>query len=191
MSDQIRVNRGNLTELKNAVDDHLKKYLTTTQGYTENHRHIDIKLSLGYISCAFASFASWYGYVNSFEESRTLTAVCVVVYFVLNGILLLYTTFVEKNTVFVGFKRDAVSKSPIEILTISANLKRFSHIYELTFTSDRPIASKSSANAPQSRYLLECSFGAWFDENGLLFESELERDIRDALEKSGAKTHVQ
>lgn len=27
MSDQIRVNRGNLTELKNAVDDHLKKVL--------------------------------------------------------------------------------------------------------------------------------------------------------------------
>lgn len=71
---------------------------------------MDVKLSLGYLSCVFAGIASWYGYVNSFEESRTITAVCVAAYFVLNSILYLYTTFVEKSTVFVGLKKDAKSK---------------------------------------------------------------------------------
>ncbi|RUP43598.1 hypothetical protein BC936DRAFT_136963 [Jimgerdemannia flammicorona] len=187
MSDPVRVNRGSLTDLKNAVDDHLKKFLTTNQGYTENHLHIDIKLFLGYLSCLFAAIGSWYGYVHSFDDSRTITAVCVGAYFFLNVILFLYTTFVEKDTVFVGVKRDPVSKSPIEILTISANMKRYSHIYELTFASERPASSKASP----SKYLLESSFGEWFDEDGVLHEPELERDLKDALEKSGTKVHVE
>ncbi|RUS31721.1 microsomal signal peptidase 25 kDa subunit-domain-containing protein [Jimgerdemannia flammicorona] len=167
MSDPVRVNRGSLTDLKNAVDDHLKKFLTTNQGYTENHLHIDIKLFLGYLSCLFAAIGSWYGYVHSFDDSRTITAVCVGAYFFLNVILFLYTTFVEKDTVFVGVKRDPVSK--------------------LTFASERPASSKASP----SKYLLESSFGEWFDEDGVLHEPELERDLKDALEKSGTKVHVE
>jgi hypothetical protein len=191
-AEPVKVNNGNQIELKNAVDDHIKKYLTTSLGLVQNHTHTDIKLVLGYVACIFAGVASWYGYVNSFEESKFLTTVCVAAYFGLNTVALLYGMFAEKDALFVGSK--AVTG---ESVRIDANLKRYSDKYSLTFhrlpnTMDTK-EPKLTGKKPLQHNLTR-SFGAWFDEDGVLVEKTLEKDLREGLETIGVraeKEHTQ
>jgi signal peptidase complex subunit 2 len=184
-AEPVKVNNGNETELKNAIDDHIKKYLTTSLSFVQNHTHTDVKLVLGYVACIFAGVASWYGYVNSFEDSKPLTTICVAAYFGLNTVALLYGMFAEKDALFVG--RKAVSG---EIIRIDANLKRYSDKYSLTF---HRLPNTTDAKEPKvtgkkpAQHNLTRSFGAWFDEDGVLVEKALEKDLKEGLETIGVK----
>lgn len=68
--------------------------------------HTDIKLLLGYFSAALAAAAFAYEYYTSFEVAKPMVAVSVGVYWVTQLILYCYTTFVEKNEIFIGYKND-------------------------------------------------------------------------------------
>jgi Microsomal signal peptidase 25 kDa subunit (SPC25) len=65
---------------------------------------MDIKLSLGYLSCIFAVIATYYEWKNGFHKAKPVTLICVASYFVLNFIALVYAYFIEKQDVFVGTK---------------------------------------------------------------------------------------
>ena len=52
--------------------------MTEDLKYKEVHTHTDIKLFLGYVSCAFAAYGSIKNYMTSFEESRLdLLVACI------------------------------------------------------------------------------------------------------------------
>ncbi|KAH8553750.1 signal peptidase complex subunit 2 [Umbelopsis sp. PMI_123] len=171
--EEIKINKYDSTQLKHTVDDHIRKYLTTDAGYAENHQHMDVKLSLGYISCVFAIAATYYEWENGFERAKPVTLICVVSYFLLNFIAWVYAYFVEKQDVFVGTKDGSTLK-------ISAHTERLSEIYTLNFYSS------DSKSKKHGEHTLQSSFGKWFNEDGVLVASALEADVKTAIEQSTA-----
>ncbi|CAG8484362.1 24708_t:CDS:2 [Cetraspora pellucida] len=182
----IKVNNSNLVELKNACDDYIQKYFTTKAEFIQNHKHTDFKLIIGYLSCAFALCGGYYGQVTPFNESKEVTLICVVVYFILNLILVIYTFIFEKDTVFLGEKNTPDIK---ERLTIHTNTKKYSDIYNITFEFH---GSNSSSKIINSKHKISKSFGNWFDVNGLMSTEIFERELANGLEAvRGGKLHIQ
>ncbi|KAI9279254.1 signal peptidase complex subunit 2 [Umbelopsis sp. AD052] len=170
IQEEIKINKYDSTQLKHTVDDHLRKYLTSDVNYVESHQHMDVKLSLGYLSCIFAAVAAYYEWKNGFQKAKPVTLICVASYFVLNFIAWVYAYFIEKQDVFVGTKNGATLK-------ISAGrLARLSETYTLDF--------HYTDNNKQGDYTLESSFGKWFNEDGILVTSALEADIKSAIDRS-------
>ncbi|KAI8584495.1 hypothetical protein K450DRAFT_216653 [Umbelopsis ramanniana AG] len=169
MQEEIKINKYDSTQLKHTVDDHLRKYLTSDANYVENHQHMDVKLSLGYLSCLFAAAATYYEWKNGFQKAKPVTLICVASYFVINFIAWVYAYFIEKQDVFVGTKDGATLK-------ISARLARLSETYTLDF--------HFTDGKKKGNYTLESSFGKWFNEDGVLVTSVLEADVKSAIERS-------
>ncbi|KIL64090.1 hypothetical protein M378DRAFT_163564 [Amanita muscaria Koide BX008] len=105
----VKVNNASLTELKNACDDALKRFLSRPELFKQIHHHTDIRLALGWLSVLVAAGTALYGYKVEFEKSKPVVWVGVGVYVILTTLQTLYTYFVQKNTVFVG-KRKTFSK---------------------------------------------------------------------------------
>jgi len=84
-----KVNSANITELKNALDDHVKDLLsrpadTTTSTspasrapFTRSYRHDDVRLALGWSSVAVAAATGYYGYRTPFHDSTFWVSVGV------------------------------------------------------------------------------------------------------------------
>ncbi|CAG8483703.1 5521_t:CDS:2 [Ambispora leptoticha] len=192
----IKVNKWNLSELKNACDDHVQKYLTTKAQYCQHHVHTDVKLFLGYVSCVFALVGGSYTYFTPFQESKDVTLVCVIAYLILNTLMVAYSLFVEKDTIFVGCPMGMDKNSEkYHKLIIHTTTKRYSDIYNITFeVKHKNDASRASSSINNSNvYTISRSYGGWFDVNGVLdteiFEKVLAEGIRVAL--SGEKPHEQ
>ncbi|CAG8494157.1 7428_t:CDS:2 [Ambispora gerdemannii] len=155
----IKVNKWNLSDLKNACDDYVQKYLTTKAQYRQHHTHTDFKLILGYLSCVFALVGGSYTYVTPFQESKDMT------YLTLNAIMIAYSLFVEKDTIFVGSplvtNKDSESYHKLSIHTTT---KRYSDIYNITFevkhTNDASRTSSSPSSTKDSnKYTISRSYG--------------------------------
>ncbi|RIB17124.1 microsomal signal peptidase 25 kDa subunit-domain-containing protein [Gigaspora rosea] len=182
----IKVNNSNLVELKNACDDYIQKYFNTKTEFIQNHKHTDFKLILGYLSCAFALYGGYYGQVTPFNESKEITFICVVVYFVLNVILVIHTFLFEKDIIFLGEKSTSDTK---ERLTIHTNTKKYSDIYNVTFEFHE---NNSSGKPIDGKFKISKSFGNWFDVNGLMNTELFDKELANGLEiaRSG-KLHLQ
>ncbi|CAG8562207.1 3074_t:CDS:2 [Dentiscutata erythropus] len=182
----IKVNNSNLVELKNACDDYIQKYFSTKAEFIQNHKHTDFKLIFGYLSCAFALYGGYYGHVTPFNESKEITLICVVSYFVLNFILVIYTFLFEKDIIFLGEKNTPDMK---ERLTIHTNTKKYSDIYNITFEFH---GNNSSGKTIVTNHKISKSFGNWFDVNGLMSIELFEKELTNGLElvRSG-KSHLQ
>ncbi|GAA5853813.1 hypothetical protein JCM9279_001674 [Rhodotorula babjevae] len=127
-----KVNTANITELKNALDDHVKDLLslappaagtTTTTArapFTRSHRHDDVRLALGWASVAVAAATGYYGYRTPFHDSTFWVSAGVALYVVLNTALALYVALVEKNTIFEGKRRTLASRISTERLSVSS-----------------------------------------------------------------------
>lgn len=85
--------------------------------------HTDVKLLVGYSSCLLAGGAFLFEYYTSFEEAKPIVAVAVVVFWILQAFFWLYTTFVEKNVIYIGYKQDA--KSGEVFISRESNAKIF------------------------------------------------------------------
>ena len=77
----IRVNTANLTELKNAVDDHLKLVLSSPeQAFKRSYVHDDVHLAIGWTAVGVAVATGYYSYVvDDFHRTKHWVAVGVVV----------------------------------------------------------------------------------------------------------------
>ncbi|CAG8443061.1 17865_t:CDS:2 [Acaulospora morrowiae] len=179
--DVIKVNNYCVTDLKNACDDYIIKYFTTEAGYNQVHTHTDVKLVLGYLACGFALSGGYYGYMVPFEESKKLTLICILAYFILNSILFVYAFVFEKDVLFVGC--DSNFK-----ISIHTNAKRSSDIYTIKFE----LVEEKKINRV-SNYSISKSFGSWFDVNGVMDQERFERTLNESLEvvKTGKKPHDQ
>ncbi|GAA5910510.1 hypothetical protein JCM8208_007628 [Rhodotorula glutinis] len=126
-----KVNTHNITELKNALDDHVRDLLahpagTTTSTstsrapFTRSYRHDDVRLTLGWSSVAVAAATGYYGYRTPFHDSTLWVSVGVALYIALNTALALYVALVEKNTIFEGKRRTLASRISTERLSVSS-----------------------------------------------------------------------
>lgn len=119
--EEVKVNNANVTELKNACDDAIKRFLARPELFKQIHLHTDVRLALGWLSVFVAAGTAFYGYKFDFETSKPVVTIGICIYIALTTLATLYAYFVEGDTVFVG-KRKTFSKRIItERISISSS----------------------------------------------------------------------
>jgi len=101
----VKVNNANPTELKNACDDAVKRYLSRPTLFSQNFTHADIRLALGWASVFIAAGTGLYGYKVEFEQSKPIVWAGMILYVLLTGVQTLYSYFVEGNIVYQGKRK--------------------------------------------------------------------------------------
>lgn len=69
----------------------------TESGYAPNYNWDNFKILLMTLSCVFALVAQFYPL--PFPESRSLLAVCCIMYFLISAVLQYIVMFVDKDTI--------------------------------------------------------------------------------------------
>jgi len=192
--DAVKVNNASVTELKNACDDAVKRFLSRPELFKQNHLHTDVRLGLGWLSVFVAAGTALYGYKVDFETSKPVVSIGLVAYILLTVVQTLYSYFFEGNTVFVG-KRKTLSKR-----IISERI----HITSSTIPASKPSTSLSPANSPSyelgvtyvrstnaGKSLLAKGktkaiqhFSSFFDEEGTMQQEAFEQWVGELVEQA-------
>ncbi|KAF9010097.1 microsomal signal peptidase 25 kDa subunit-domain-containing protein [Cyathus striatus] len=170
--DIVKVNNGSLTELKNACDDALKRYLSRPDLFKQIYMHTDVRLGLGWLSVFTAAGTALYGYKIEFEKSKPVVWAGLILYILLTFLQTLYAYFIEGEVVFVG-KRKTFSKR------VHRNRTDNTLIHTEPATKSTPPAYQLSLNYVRStnggKSLLakgktkgKRGYNAFFDEQGVM-----------------------
>jgi hypothetical protein len=97
-------------EYKFCLDDALTRLLCDDLHYTPTNTLGDVKMLLGYIASAFAAYGSYESYTKPFHSSGVMDTLylCVPMFFLFQGAMLAWSSFVEGDIVFAGVKKDVV-----------------------------------------------------------------------------------
>ncbi|KAJ7610257.1 microsomal signal peptidase 25 kDa subunit-domain-containing protein [Mycena polygramma] len=195
--DVVKVNNFSVTELKNACDDAVKRYLSRPELFKQIHQHTDVRLALGWLSVFVAGGTGLYGYKVEFEQSKPVVWAGLILYALLTIAQSLYSYFVEGDIVFVG-KRKTFSKRIItERITLSSRTQPVS----VSFIPSKK-STTASASAPQYALALnyvrstsanksllakgkthaEAPYSRFFDAEGTMDADAFERWVGELVE---------
>ncbi|KAG5349447.1 hypothetical protein C0989_003878 [Termitomyces sp. Mn162] len=183
----IKVNNANLTELKHALDDALKRYLGRPDLFKQSYLHTDVRLALGWLSVFVAAGTALYGYKVEFEESKPLVWVGLLSYMALSVIQSLYAYFIEGNIVFVGRRKTFSKRIITERITISSTTtpvkKSKPPAYSLSLHYVRSTSGGKSLLA-KGKTQSHKGYNAFFDGLGTLDQEKFEQWVGGLVEQA-------
>ncbi|KAI5705482.1 probable signal peptidase complex subunit 2 [Diaphorina citri] len=160
----IAVNKWDGSAVKNALDDAVKDVLIKKYNYTECFRLMDGRLLICGIAVSVAMFALLWDHLYPFPQSRPVLIMCVTTYFLMMGILTLYTTYKEKG-IFAVAKKDHI------VWEASSYLKKYDDMYNLV------LQYKDTKTGVTRSEQFNKSVANYFDETGLLLPDLVENDV--------------
>ncbi|KAF7297569.1 hypothetical protein MKEN_01379400 [Mycena kentingensis (nom. inval.)] len=189
--DVVKVNNMSVTELKNACDDALKRYLSRPELFKQIHQHTDVRLALGWLSVFVAGGTGLYGYKVEFEQSKPVVWAGLILYLLLTFTQTLYSYFIEGDIVFVGKRKTFSKRIETERITISSRTVPVSASspaqntpqYTLAVTYLRSTSANKSLLA-RNKTSSQAPYTSFFDDNGVLDASVFERWVGGVVEES-------
>ncbi|XP_063359013.1 signal peptidase complex subunit 2 [Cydia amplana] len=160
-SEVVKINKWDGAAAKNAIDDAVREVLTGDLKCKESFALIDGRLFLCALAVGVALYALLWDYLYPFPQSRVVLIICVSSYFVLMGILTLYTTFKEKG-IFVVAKEKVGNNT--RVWEASSYVKKHDDKYNL-------ILVLRDTNGKFREASINKSFANFIDTNGTVVQN--------------------
>ena len=74
--------------------------------FVQSHKLSDTRLALGYAAVIAVALAAYYEYRVGFKAAKGSSTLSVCAYFLLNVALYCWTTYIERDTIYIGNKGD-------------------------------------------------------------------------------------
>lgn len=185
--EEVKVNNANLTELKNACDDAVKRYLSRPELFKQIYLHTDVRLGLGWASVFVAAGTALYGYKVDFEQSKPVVWVGLLLYMLLTTIQTLYAYFVEGDTVYSGKRKTFSRRIVSERITLSSQTRPVKGsqppAYEIGVTYVRSASGGKSLLA-KGKTRGSKEYNAFFDDQGTMDQEKFERWVGEMVEQA-------
>ncbi|KAI9662125.1 MAG: Alpha subunit of the F1 sector of mitochondrial F1F0 ATP synthase [Alyxoria varia] len=203
-----KVSLYSLPDLKNTLDDHIPIYLSSQntpsnkplsakQQFQSVHSKTYIRLGLGYGAVAIALYIFYLDYVQKkeFVDTKGVTLIAVIAYFILNGFLTAWIWLGERGIIFEGTRAEtsggrgkSSSSKPITTLQFHSHQphQKYSPTYRLSATWNVTGANGYSDPSKSGSKEISAPFTNFFASDGYFvaeeFEAWLKREI-PVLEK--------
>jgi len=164
-----KVNKWDGSAVKNALDDAVRDILIKKLGFDENFALVDGRLVICSVAVGIALLALLWDYLYPFPQSRPVLLLCVSAYFVMMGVLTLYTAYMEKGIFAVAVQKDNAGVDPDVKWEASSYMKRFDDMYTLSITCFKGKNEKTVQ--------FEKSVANFFDTEGNLLLDLLEPEV--------------
>ncbi|KAL4712806.1 hypothetical protein ACJJTC_011876 [Scirpophaga incertulas] len=163
----VKINKWDGAAAKNAIDDAIREVFTGDLKCKESFALIDGRLFLCALAVGVALYALLWDYLYPFPQSRLVLIICVSSYFILMGILTLYTTFKEKG-IFVVAKEKVGNNN--RVWEASSYVKKHDDKYNLVLVM-RDGSGKSREVSVNK------SFANFIDTNGAIVQNVVVNEI--------------
>ncbi|ESK88545.1 signal peptidase complex component [Moniliophthora roreri MCA 2997] len=183
----VKVNNANITDLKNACDDVVKRYLSRPELFKQIYLHTDVRLGLGWASVFVAAGTAFYGYKVEFEQSKPVVWAGLIIYILLTSIQTLYAYFVEGDIVYVGKRKTFSRRIVSERINLSSHTQSVNRskppAYDVSITYVRSTSGGKSLLAKGKTHGVK-EYNAFFDEQGTMDQEKFERWIGELVEQA-------
>lgn len=162
----VKINKWDGSAVKHAIDDSVKLALMQRPNCSECFGLVDGRLLICALAVVIALVALGWDFKHPFPESKPVLIICVGSYFVLMGVLTLYTTFLEKSIFAVAVQKDGGNKKTWQV---SSDMKKYDDKYMLS------LSVKDKRGEREATLSKSCA--NYIDQNGFILNDIVANDV--------------